>query len=126
MRLARIVGFVIHDGGGLYTRCFDDVFTVIGGEAVTTPPGAPRANAFAERWVRSVRHELLDRTIIWNERQLRALLGEYVRHYNEHRPHRSLGQRAPACADVAVIGPAEPIQQHSTCGGLINEYRTAA
>ena len=126
MRLARTVGFVIHDGGGLYTRSFDDVFTVIGGEAVTTPPGAPRANAFVERWVRSVRHGLLDRRIIWKERQLWALLGEYVRHYYEHRLHRLFGQRASACADVAVIGSAEPVQQLSTCGGLIKEYRTAA
>ena len=126
MHLERAVRFVIHDGAGQYTRSFDDVFTAIGAEAITTPPGAPRANAFAERWVRSVRHELLDRTIIWNERQLRALLEEYVRHYNEHRPHRSLGQRAPACGDVAVIGQVEPIQRQSSCGGLINEYRTAA
>ena len=73
----------------------------------------PRANAFVERGGRSVRHELLDRTIIWKERQLRALLEEYVRHYHEHRPHRSLGQRAPACDDVAVIGSAEPVQRHS-------------
>ena len=86
MRLERKVRFVIHDGSGQYTRSFDDVFTTIGAEAITTPPGAPSANAFAERWVRSVRHELLDRTIVWNERQLRVLLGEYVAHYNEHRP----------------------------------------
>ncbi|MFN0092688.1 MAG: hypothetical protein ACKVWR_20835 [Acidimicrobiales bacterium] len=69
---------MIHDGAGQYTRSFDDVFTAIDAEAVTTPPGAPQANALAERWVRSVRHELLDRTIIWNERQLRRLLQEYV------------------------------------------------
>ena len=126
MCLERRVRFVIHDDGSPYTRSFDDVFAAVGGEAIRTPPGAPRANAFAERWVRSVRHELLDRTIIWNERQLRALLEEYVRHYNEHRPHRSLGQRAPASDAVAAIGSAEPIQRHATCGGLINEYRTAA
>jgi transposase InsO family protein len=126
MRLERRVRFVIHDGGGQYTRSFDDVFVAIGAEAITTPPRAPRANAYAERWVRSVRHELLDRTIIWNERQLRALVEDYVAHYNEHRPHRSLGQRAPNTADLAAIAPAEPIQRHSTCGGLINEYRTAA
>ena len=126
MRLDRKVRFVIHDGGWQYTRSFDDVFTAIGAEAITTPPGAPRANAFAERWVRSVRHELLDRTIIWNERQLRAMLEEYVAHYNQHRPHRSLRQRAPASDDIAVIRLAEPIQRHALCGGLINEYRTAA
>ena len=113
MRLQHTVRFVIHDGGGQYTRSFDDVFSAIGPEAITTSPGAPRANALAERWVRSVRHELLDRTIIWNERQRRALLGDYVAHYNEHRPHRSLGQRAPAGEEVAAIGcgradPATP------------------
>ena len=107
-------------------RSFNDVFTGIGAVAITTPPGAPQANAFAERWVRSVRHELLDRTIVWNERQLRALLEEYVAHYNEHRPHRSLGQRAPDVPRRRCDCSADPIQRHSTCGGLINEYRTAA
>ena len=76
--------------------------------------------------MRSVRHELLDRTIIWNERQLRALLAEYVAQYNEHRSHRSLGQRALASGDAAVMASAEPILRHPSCGGLINGYRTAA
>ena len=85
------------------------------------------ANAFAERWVRTLRHELLDRTIIWNERQLRRLLEEYIEHYNIHRPYRSLHQRAPNDTnDVTPIGPGHPIQRHSTCSGLINEYRSAA
>lgn len=75
MRLDRTVRFVIHEGGGQYTCSFDDVFAAVGGEAINTPPGAPGANAFAERWVRSVRHELSDRTVIWNERQLRACWG---------------------------------------------------
>ena len=113
MRLQRSVRFVIHDGGGQYTRSFDDVFTAAGAQAITTPAGAPRANAFAERWVRSVRHELSDRTIIWNERQPPALLAEYVAHYNEHRSHRSLGQRAPASGDAAVMASAESIQRHT-------------
>lgn len=126
MRLDRTVRSVIDDGGGQYTRGFDNVFTAVGAEAITTPTGAPRANALAKRWVRSVRHELFDRTIIWNERQLRALLDAYVAHYNQHRPHRSLGQRAPASNVIAAIGSAEPVQRHTTCGGLINEYRTAA
>ncbi len=94
---------------------------------IRTPPRAPQANAYAERWVRTLRHELLDRTIIWNERHLRRLLDEYVAHYNDHRPHRSLHQRAPDDqGKVAPIGSGQPIRRHSTCGGLINEYRTAA
>jgi transposase InsO family protein len=126
MRLDRRVRFVVHDGAGQYTASFDHVFTAVGAKAITTPPGAPQANAFAERWVRSVRHELLDRTIIWNERQLEALLEQYVTHYNGHRPHRALHQRTPDPGRVAEIDPATMIQRHSTCDGLINEYRPAA
>jgi transposase InsO family protein len=86
-----------------------------------------KANAFAERWVRTDRHELLDRTIIWNERQLRVLVEEYHEHYNTHRPHRSLNQCAPDDLDgVARIGPGEPIRRDTTCGGLVHEYHHAA
>ena len=92
MRLDRQFRFVIHDGAGQYARSFDAVFEADGVSAITTPPRAPMANAYAERWVRTLRHELLDRTIVWNERQLRALLVDYINHYNQHRPHRSLDQ----------------------------------
>jgi len=71
------------------------VFAGSGITAIRIPPRAPQANALAERWVRTLRHELLDRTIIWNEQQLRRLLAEYIEHYNTHRPHRGLNQRAP-------------------------------
>jgi len=68
--------FLIRDGAGQFTRSFDAVLAGSGITAIRTPPRSPQANAFAERWVRTLRHELLDRTIIWNERQLRALLDE--------------------------------------------------
>ncbi len=129
MRLPDAHGFrfLIRDGAGQFTASFDTVFAGSGITAIRTPPRAPQANAYAERWVRTLRHELLDRTIIWNERQLRPLLVEYVEHYNDHRPHRSLDQRAPNDhGDVVPIGPGQPIRRHTTCGGLINEYRTAA
>ena len=94
---------------------------------IRTPPRSPQANAFAERWVRTLRHELLDRTIIWNEHQLRRLLDEYVEHYNTHRPHRRLRQRAPNDTNKVVPARANhPIERTSTCTGLINEYRPAA
>ncbi len=119
--------FLVRDGAGQFTRSFDAVLAAGGIAAIGTPPRSPQANAFAERWVRTLRHELLDRTIIWNERQLRQLLGEYIGHYNAHRPHRSLNQHAPDdFGDVEAIGPGKPIQRHMTCGGLINEYRHAA
>ena len=77
--------------------------------------------------MRTVRHELLDRTLIWNQRQLRRLLDEFIEHHNEHRPHRSLDQRAPCDnADASVVGIGQPIQRTITCAGLINEYRPAA
>ena len=127
MTLDKAVRFVIRDGGGQYTRTFDQVFVAIGADVIQTPPGAPQANAFAERWVRTVRHELLDRTLIWNQHQLRRLLQDYVGHYNQHRPHRSLNQRAPAePTDATVLDLGQSIQRTTTCDGLINEYRPAA
>jgi putative transposase len=95
--------------------------------AIRTPPRSPQANAYAERWVRTLRHELLDRTIIWNERQLRTLAVEYFDHHNSHRPHRGIDQRAPNDeVDVVPIRPAQRIDRHSTCAGLIYQYRPAA
>jgi transposase InsO family protein len=119
--------FVIRDRAGQFTRSFDSVFTAIGAEVIPTPPGAPRANAFAERWVRTVRNEMLDRTLIWNRRQLHKLLDNYIAHYNSHRPHRGIEQHASNDTE-----PADPIElnhrieRSTVCGGLINEYRPAA
>ncbi len=127
MGFDKTIRFIIRDGAGQYTRSFDDVFAAVGASVITIPLGAPRANAFAERWVRTVRHELLDRTLIWNQRQLRRLLEEFVVHHNTHRPHRSLDQRAPTDeGDAAVIEPDQQIRRTTTRHGLINEYRVAA
>ncbi|WP_346263917.1 integrase core domain-containing protein, partial [Plantactinospora sp. ZYX-F-223] len=78
-----------------YTAVFDHVFTTEGIEVLRSPPGAARANAHAERWVRTVRRECLDRMLIDNPRHLHVVLDEYVRHYNEHRPHQGRSQRPP-------------------------------
>ena len=126
MDYTRSVRFVIHDGAGQYSPAFDEVFRAVGADPITTPPRAPKANSFAERWVRSVRHELLDRTLVWNQRQLRRLLGDYVAHYNEHRPHRSLDQDPPGRSTVVDIDADHRIMRRSVCDGLINEYRPAA
>jgi putative transposase len=93
---------------------------------IRIPPRTPVANAYAERWVGTVRRELCDRTIIWNRRHLEQLLGDYVEHYNTHRPHRSLRQRAPDTRDAVGNRPGQPIRRHPTCYGLINEYNQAA
>jgi putative transposase len=126
MRTEPTVRFVIRDGAGQFTRAFDEIFRSEGATIIRTPPYTPVANAYAERWVGTVRSELLDRTLIWNERQLQQLLREYVEHYNAHRPHRSLGQRAPNTADIVEYRPGQPIRRHPTRNGLINQYRQAA
>ncbi len=116
--------FVIRDRHSHYTKSFDTVLAAIGAEVIHAPPRAPHANAFAER---SVRHELRDRTLIWNQHQLRRLLDEYLAHYNEHRPHRGINQRAPDDTDPAELAePGRPVTRTPVCGGLINEYRHAA
>lgn len=126
MRHHRSIRFVIRDGAGQFIGAFDEVFRSNGATIIRTPPYTPVANAYAERWVGTVRRELCDRTLIWNHQQLQHLLDAYVEHYNMHRPHRSLGQRAPNNTEVAAYWPGRPIRRHPTCGGLINAYRQAA
>jgi putative transposase len=125
MRAEPRIRFLIRDGAGQFITAFDEVFRSDGTTIIRTPPYTRVANAYAERWVGTVRRELVDRTLIWNRRQFEQLLIEYVEHYNTH-PHRSLGQRAPNNAEVVAYRPSRPIRRHPTCGGLINEYRQAA
>ena len=126
MRTELTIRFLIRDGAGQFLGGFDDVFRSDGATIIRTPPYTPVANAYAERWVGTVRRELCDRTLIWNQRQLQQLLREYVEHYNERRPHRSLGQRAPNDTDVVEYRPGRPIRQQRTRSGVINEYDQAA
>ncbi len=112
--------FVIHDGAGQYSRAFDAAFEAEGITPITTPPRAPMANAYAERWVGTLRHELLDRTIVWNERQLRVLLVDFIDHYNQHRPQRSLDQAAPGTTNVVTIDTGQPILRRTRCGGALS------
>ncbi len=84
------------------------------------------ANCYIERWFGTLRRELLDRTIIWNEQQLRRLIDDYVHHYNEHRPHRSLQQQPPVTATVLPFRPRSPVTVTTRCNGLIHEYKQPA
>src|SRR4051812_35952805 len=87
--------FLIRDRDSKFTDTFDAVFAREGIRILRTPVRAPRANAIAERWIGTVRRELLDRMLIINRRRLEAALAEYVAHFNHHRPHRALHQAAP-------------------------------
>jgi putative transposase len=108
---------------------FDAVFTAEGIDVLRSPPGAPGANAHAERWVRTVRRECLDRTLIYNPRHLHVVLDEYVTHYNHHRPHQGRAQRPPnhetpppPMADLATIR----VHRRKILHGMISEYSQAA
>lgn len=81
------------DRGSQFIDGFDEVFRTEGLKILKTPVRTPVANSFAERWIGSIRRELLDRTIIWNQHQVEQLVVDYIEHYNDHRTHRSLDQR---------------------------------
>jgi transposase InsO family protein len=124
------VKFLVRDRDTKFTASFDAVLAADGIRIIKTPVRTPRANAIAERVVGTIRRECLDRMLILGRRHLEAVLREYVKHYNQHRPHRSLGQRAPSNADAAPAPTREPYGAHirraNVLGGLIHEYRLVA
>ena len=119
--------FLVHDRDTKFTAAFDAVFAAEGLTVLRTPVRAPRANAYAERWVGTVRREVLDRMLIFGGRQLRSVLAEYADHYNGHRPHRALGQAPPlGPAEPHVILPGGRVARRDRLGGLIHEYAQVA
>ena len=118
---------LLQDRASQFTGDFDEIFRTEGPKILRTPVRVPVANAFAERWIGTLRRELLDRTIIWNQHQLEHLVNDYIDHYNAHRPHRSLDHRPPAPhRPPNANGQQLRIIRATRCGGLINEYRKAA
>jgi putative transposase len=118
--------FLIRDRDAKFTTGFDTVFTSAGVRVIKTPVQAPRANAFAERFVGTVRRECRDHLLIVNERHLRGVLTDWQEHYNEHRPHQGRRQQAPSDQPDRVVDLAVPIRRRPVLGGLINEYHRAA
>jgi hypothetical protein len=117
----------IRDRDTKFVGPFDEVMTSIGARVINTPVRAPRANAFAERFVRTVRIECLDWLLVRNERHLERVLVEFVDHYNEARPHRGIDLEVPApYTSKALFDDTSRITRVDRLGGLIREYSIAA
>jgi putative transposase len=118
---------LIHDRDSKFAGGFDEVFRSEGCKVIRTPVRAPNANAHAERWVRTIRNDCLDQLLIVGRRQLERVLRVYVRHYNEHRPHRALGL-VPPDQSTPIAAAAMPVRAVGCdlLGGLIHEYKAAA
>jgi len=119
--------FLIRDRDTKFTQAFDTVFSTADISIIKTPVRAPQANAIAEHFIASIRHELLDQTLIINQRHATAVLREYERHYNKHRPHHALGQAAPLrTLPHRTTTELHNIRRRDRLGGLVHEYHQVA
>jgi len=118
--------FLIHDRDSKFSTAFDEVFQSEGIRVIRTPIRAPQANAYAERFVRTVRAECLDWLLIRGRRQLEQVLSTYLTHYNCERPHRALALVPPEAISGGDRPSTAAIERHDLLGGLIHEYRAAA
>jgi putative transposase len=124
-RLRRI-RFLLHDRDAKFSGPFDELIRSEGVCVLKTPIRAPQANAVAERWVRTVRNECLDHILVFGRRHLERMLRDYVAHFNDQRPHRSLALMPPAGSTQARGSPYSGVVRRDVLGGLIHEYYAAA
>jgi putative transposase len=117
--------FLIHDRDTKFSHAFDEVFRTEGVRVIRTSVQAPNANASAERWVRTVRSDCLDRILILGRRHLEHVLRVYRRHYNEHRPHRALQLLPPSGREPTPLTAPASLRRRDLLGGLIHEYDAA-
>jgi putative transposase len=117
--------FLIRDRDRRYSHAFDELFRSEAITVIRTPVQAPNANAHAERWVRTLRADCLDRILILGRRHLEHVLRVYRRHYNEHRPHRALRLLPPTGRDPTEVDTPDRLQRRDLLGGLIHEYEAA-
>ena len=117
----REIRFVIRDRDSKFSGSFDEVFRTEGARIIKTPVRAPKANAFAERWVRTARRECLDHLLVPGRRHLERVLREFARHYNENRPHRGLQLGVPEPSPCETGGDGR-VSRRDRLGGLTHEY----
>jgi putative transposase len=117
--------FLIHDRDAKFSHAFDEVFRSEGIKVIHTPVQAPNANAYAERWIRTLRTDCLDRILILGRRHLEHVLRVYRHHYNEHRPHRALGFLPPNGSEPTRPNATDQLRRRDLLGGLIHEYEAA-
>jgi len=121
----RRLRFLLRDRDAKISRAFDNVFGSEGAEVLLTPVQAPNANAYAERWIRTVHAQCLDWLLVVGRRHLDQVLRVYVAHYNQHRPHRALGLEPPdPPAGLHVARERKPgtVRRRDRLGGLLHEY----
>ena len=114
---------LLHDRDAVYGREFRQRARRIGIDAIATPVHAPKANAIAERVIGTLRRECLDHVIVLDEQHLRSVLAEFVRYYNQERPHRTLGLQTPELKVRPTIGL---VRSHPVLNGLHHVYERAA
>jgi putative transposase len=119
------IRYLIHDRDTKFCQSFDRVFESEGCRIIVTPIQAPNANAFAERWVRTVREECLDRILICNQRHLQSVLSEFSTYHNEARPHQGLNQRIPMMPTFPSTDHG-PVHCRDVLGGIIHDYHRLA
>lgn len=122
----RTMKFLVRDRDTKFTASFDEVFRSEGIRVIKTPVRSPRANAFAERWVRTVRTQCLDWILILGHRHLERVLREYVEHYNGRRPHRGIDLDVPTGGVIPTPPSLHHVDRHDVLGGLIHEYFAVA
>jgi len=121
------VRFLIRDRDSKFSGSFDEVIRTEGIRTIRTPIRSPKANAFAERCVKTLRHEVLDWTLILGRRHLDKVLASYAAHYNSERPHRGIELRVPSSpSHVEAVKVVPEIRRRDLLGGLIREYHAVA
>jgi putative transposase len=120
------VRFLLHDRDAKFSGPFDEIIRSEGVRVIKTPVRAPRANAIAERWVRTVRNECLDHILVFGRRHLERVLRDYLAHFNVERPHRSLELIPPAGSPRSRGSPSADVQRRDVVCGLMHEYYHAA